>query len=115
MKCAKKPQKELGLNSSSNYSLGKNPITQDPGKYIEKAWKPSIKKNNLWNFSTFTKPSNDEVVNNRNFGTFNDRLRPMKDDVQWRSSIQRVDYYYEKPKIDGQVDINRVSPFFENF
>lgn len=66
-----------------------------------------MKKNFLKNSSTLTKPSNDELFHNRNMGTFNDMHRPLRDDMQWRSCVQRVENYHQKAKLNLEAELQR--------
>lgn len=85
-----------------------NPISQSSEFFQTKPWKSSSKRNALWNTSTgLTKPSFDEKIHNRSIGTFNDRQRPVKDDLNWRSCVHPTDYYHAKPKIDMHADVKR--------
>lgn len=99
-------------NSSSSLAptITNDPIAQTSDFFLNqsKPWRPSTKKNSLWNTTTqLTKASKDELIHSRNAGLFNDKQRAIKDDVNWRSSLIKSNLYYTKPTYDSQVDAKR--------
>ena len=102
-------QNSQSVKNIKEFVQQSNPISQHSDMFQPKPWKSSSKRNTLWNTSTGqSKPSLDERIFNRNSGLFNDRRRPVKDDLNWRSCVHPTDYYHAKPKVDMQADLKRV-------